>query len=70
VATFWLLGKADFPYRVDIEAAEALVNATEYWKSAEHSKTNETFKAEDHTELFGVVPSEKIFSNYRKNVTK
>lgn len=34
-STYWLLGKADFPYRVDLSAAVELENRTEYWKTAE-----------------------------------
>ncbi len=64
MATYWLLGKADFLYKVDIQAAEELVNATEYWKCTEHSYVNPTFDNDDESELIGVVPNE---TKYRKN---
>lgn len=45
VSTFWLLGKADFPFHVDVEAAEKLVDSYTYWKDQfyelQHEAENE-----------------------------
>ncbi len=43
MGTFWLLGKKQFPYNVDLEKAERHVAASTYWKPSNAQQRNNEF---------------------------
>jgi hypothetical protein len=44
IDTYWLLGKSDFPFHVDLQATAELLKATNYWH--EQNWTAETIAEE------------------------